>query len=64
MAFMAALSQAKKKVFFDLGKPGRAVGTHLRVLEDSVGMYCWFQCPDNSKEFNTVFGDLFGAVDF
>lgn len=64
MAFMSAIVQEKKKGLFDLGKPGRAVGTHLRCLEDSVGMYCWFQCPETAADFNLTFGDLFGAIDF
>ena len=64
MAFMSAIVQEKKKGLFDLGKPGRAVGAHLRCLEDSVGMYCWYQCPETAADFNLTFGDLFGAVDF
>jgi len=62
--FMVAIATLKKKMIFDLGRPGRAVGTHLRVLEDSVNIFCWFQCSENPNEFKDTFGDFFGAIDF
>lgn len=62
-AFMVAMPQEKKKALFALGKPGRAVGTHLRVLEDSVNIFCWFQCGLDKKEFTNTFTDFFGAID-
>lgn len=42
MAFMSQMVTDKNKELFALGKPGKAVGTHLRCLEDAVKIFCWF----------------------
>jgi len=47
-----------------LGKLGRAVGTHLRCLEDSVNIFVWFMCSEKPDEFKEVFSDFFSAIDF
>ena len=47
-----------------LGKPGRAVGTHLRCLEDSVNIFVWFMCSEDPAEFKEVFSDFYTAIDF
>jgi hypothetical protein len=62
--FMANMAVEKKKAFFALGKPGRAVGMHLRVLEDCVNLFCWFMCSEKPDEFKESLGDFFGAIDF
>ena len=61
--FMVKIATDKKKDMFALGKPGRAVATHLRVLEDSVNIFCWFMCSEDKKEFDITFTDFFGAID-
>lgn len=63
LAFLAEMPKTKKKALFDLGRPGRAVGTHLRVLEDSVNIFLWMQCPQDKTEFKNAFDDFFGAID-
>ena len=36
MTFITSLASSKKKAYFDMGKVGKAVGTHLRMFEDST----------------------------
>lgn len=61
--FMVTIVQDKKKALFALGKPGRAVGTHLRCLEDSVNLYVWFTCSEKADEFKDTLADFFGNID-
>ena len=60
---MVSIVQEKKKALFALGKPGRAVGTHLRCLEDSVNLYVWFTCSEKADEFKDTLADFFGNID-
>jgi len=60
---MAQNSQDKKKALFALGKPGRAVGTHLRCLEDTVSIFSWFMLPEKADDFKDMLGDFFGNID-
>lgn len=60
---MIALAVANKKKLVALGRPGRAVGTHLRALEDSVNLFCWMQLPDAKDEFAITLADFAGATD-
>ena len=46
MNFMVQIAKDNKQLMVKLGKPGRAVGTHLRCLEDSVNIFVWFMCSD------------------
>ena len=64
MNFMVQIAKDSKQSLVKLGKPGRAVGTHLRCLEDSVNIFVWFMCSDQPAEFKEVFGDFFTAIDF
>jgi len=61
---MINIASEKKKAMVALGKPGRAVSTHLRCLEDSVNIFAWFMCSEKADEFKETFGDFFGAIDF
>jgi hypothetical protein len=62
--FMVQIAKDSKAKLVALGKPGRAVGTQLRCLEDSVNIFVWFMCSEKPDEFKETFGDFFGAVDF
>lgn len=61
---MVQICKDNKQLIVKLGRPGRAVGTHLRCLEDSVNIFVWFMCSEDPKEFKEVFSDFYSAVDF
>jgi hypothetical protein len=44
--FLVNMAKDNKATLFKLGKPGRAVGTHLRCIEDSVNIFVWFMCSE------------------
>ena len=63
--FMIEKAQDSKKAWVKMGIKGRAAGTHLRVLEDSINIFAWYQCPSNdADQFKEIFGDFFGNIDF
>jgi hypothetical protein len=64
MSFLSQLPKDNKAALFKLGKPGRAVGTHLRCIEDTVNIFVWPMCSENQKEFLEAFSDFYGAIDF
>jgi len=64
LSFMVQIAKDNKQKLVKLGKPGRAVGVHLRCIEDSVNIFVWFMCSEKPDEFKATFADFFGAVDF
>jgi hypothetical protein len=64
LQFLVQIAKDNKQNLFKLGKKDRAVGTHLRCIEDSVNIFVWFMCSEKADEFKDTFSDFFGAVDF
>lgn len=64
LQFLVQIAKDNKQKLVKLGKPGRAVGIHLRCLEDSVNIFVWFMCSEKPEEFKETFSDFFSAVDF
>jgi len=62
--FMAVSATEKKKQIMALGRLGRAVGTHLRTLEDTMNIFAWFMLPEKADDFKEMLGDFFGNIDF
>ena len=47
-----------------MGKKGRKVGTHLRVLEDSTDLFNWFALPETKEDFMAMLSEIAGGMDF
>lgn len=61
---LTTLAKTTKKFVFDLGKKDRKIGIHLRTIEDSTDLFCWFSLPNEKKEFMEGLNELAGGMDF
>lgn len=65
VGFMVAIAGNKKKEMIALEKKNRKYMNHIRVVEDSVNLFAWFQIPNENKdEYLAQLADFYGAIDF